>query len=68
PLTPVVGWCGGFGQGASLTAGDDSLKACAGSLDVRHASPHLMRAGIVLTRSDEVSLTYSGRTEKLSEM
>src|ERR1035437_8135794 len=31
---------GGFRQSAPFTAGDDSLKACARSLNVGHVSPH----------------------------
>jgi hypothetical protein len=39
-LAGVVGRCGGFRNRAPLTAGDDSLKACARPLNVGHVGPH----------------------------
>lgn len=39
-LAGIVGCRGGFRQGAPLTAGDDSLKACARSFNVGHVGAH----------------------------
>ena len=41
PLTGVVGECRGSRQGAPLTPRNDSLNACARSLNVGHVGPQL---------------------------